>query len=24
LNIGAIRRGPAADVLLLKLTYWWG
>jgi hypothetical protein len=24
LDLGAIRRGPAADVLLLKLTYWWG
>jgi len=24
LDIGAIRKGPAADVLLLKLTYWWG
>jgi hypothetical protein len=23
-DIGAIRKGPAADVLLLKLTYWWG
>ena len=23
LDIGAIRKGPAADVLLLKLTYWW-
>ena len=23
-DIGAIRRGPVADVLLLKLTYWWG
>jgi len=22
--IGAIRKGPAADVFLLKLTYWWG
>ncbi len=24
LDLGAIRKGPAADVLLLKLTYWWG
>jgi hypothetical protein len=24
LDLGAIRRGPAADVLLLKLSYWWG
>jgi hypothetical protein len=24
LDIGAVRRGPAADVLLLKLSYWWG
>jgi hypothetical protein len=24
LDIGALRRGPTADVLLLKLTYWWG
>jgi hypothetical protein len=24
LDLGAIRRGPASDVLLLKLTYWWG
>ncbi len=24
LDIGAIRKGPAADILLLKLTYWWG
>ena len=24
LDIGAIRRTPAADVLLLKLNYWWG
>jgi hypothetical protein len=24
LDLGAIRRGPAVDVLLLKLTYWWG
>jgi Domain of unknown function (DUF5916) len=24
LDVGAIRRGPAADVLLLKLSYWWG
>ena len=24
LDIGAIRKGPAADVFLLKLTYWWG
>jgi len=23
-DIGAIRRGPTADVFLLKLTYWWG
>jgi hypothetical protein len=23
-DLGAIRKGPAADVLLLKLTYWWG
>jgi hypothetical protein len=23
-DLGAIRRGQAADVLLLKLTYWWG
>jgi hypothetical protein len=24
LDLGAIRSAPAADVLLLKLTYWWG
>jgi Domain of unknown function (DUF5916) len=24
LDIGALRKGPAADVFLLKLTYWWG
>jgi hypothetical protein len=24
LDLGALRKGPAADVLLLKLTYWWG
>jgi hypothetical protein len=24
LDIGAIRKAPASDVLLLKLTYWWG
>jgi len=24
LDAGAIRKAPAADVLLLKLTYWWG
>jgi hypothetical protein len=24
LDLGAIRHGPAADVLLVKLTYWWG
>ncbi|MSP63192.1 MAG: hypothetical protein EXR72_23205 [Myxococcales bacterium] len=24
LDIGSIRHGPAADVLLLKLSYWWG
>ncbi len=24
LDIGAIRKGSAADVFLLKLTYWWG
>jgi len=24
LSIAAIRKGPAADVLLPKLTYWWG
>ena len=24
LDLGAIRKGPAADVLLIKLTYWWG
>src|SRR5262249_23120503 len=24
LDLGALRKAPAADVLLLKLTYWWG
>jgi hypothetical protein len=24
LDLGAVRRAPAADVLLLKLSYWWG
>jgi hypothetical protein len=24
LDLGAIPRGPAADVVMLKLTYWWG
>jgi hypothetical protein len=24
LDIGALRKAPAADVLLLKLSYWWG
>jgi len=24
LDLGAIQRGPAANVLLLKLSYWWG
>src|SRR5262249_39208238 len=24
LDIGAIRKAPASDVLLLKITYWWG
>ncbi len=24
LDLGAIRQAPAADVFLLKLTYWWG
>ena len=24
LNLGAVRRAPAADVVLVKLSYWWG
>jgi hypothetical protein len=24
LDLGAIRKGPAADVFLIKATYWWG
>ena len=24
LNLGAVGRAPAADILLAKLTYWWG
>jgi hypothetical protein len=24
LDLRSVRRGPAADVLLLKLSYWWG
>jgi hypothetical protein len=24
LEVGAVRRAPAADVLLLKIAYWWG
>jgi hypothetical protein len=24
LDLHAVRRGPAADVLLLKLSFWWG
>jgi hypothetical protein len=23
-DVGVLRKSPAADVLLLKLTYWWG
>jgi hypothetical protein len=23
-DLGALKKSPAADVLLLKLTYWWG
>ena len=24
LDIGSVRRAPAADTLILKLSYWWG
>jgi hypothetical protein len=24
LDLRSVRRGPAADVFLLKLSYWWG
>jgi hypothetical protein len=23
-NLGALRKAPSADVLMLKLHYWWG
>jgi hypothetical protein len=23
-SLGAIRRAPAADMLIAKLSYWWG
>jgi hypothetical protein len=24
LNLGAVGKAPAADIVLAKLTYWWG
>jgi hypothetical protein len=24
LDLRALRRGPAADVVLAKLSFWWG
>jgi len=24
LDLGSVRRAPAADALILELSYWWG
>ena len=24
LDLGAVRKAPATDVVLVKLSYWWG